>query len=108
MNFLDEPLLALHEACALLPELGGGRRVGTATMVRWIAVGVRRSDGSNLRLKGVRLGFRWGIPLSVLREFIAKRAEKPKAVRARPCFRSPAARARACRRADARLAALGL
>lgn len=109
IGVLDEPLLALHEACALLPELGGGRRVRSSTMLRWILDGVGLRNGRQLRLKAVRVGFRWCVTLSALKEFIAARAyQAPTMVPAKIRIRSPVARARACRRAGAMLAEMGM
>src|SRR4051794_41100940 len=68
-DMLSEKLLSLAQAARRLPPLRADRPVSPATIWRWVAAGVRLSDGSTLRLEAVRIGGRWVTSVEAMARF---------------------------------------
>jgi hypothetical protein len=99
----------LHHDDRLLTvaEIGVELHVHPSAVTRWILRGLRRPDGSRIRLEAIRAGGTWRIRPSALHNFLG--AMTPIPADALPTApRSPVQRTRADRRAAARLEALGI
>ncbi|MBN9522370.1 DUF1580 domain-containing protein [bacterium] len=94
---VDEPLVGVNKAAS---RLGVGRH----SVVRWIKVGVKRSDGPPVKLEGWRVGSTWKTSLAAIERFLA--ATNGEAV-VGICVRTPAATRRASESAERELIARG-
>ena len=112
IDLTTESMIGLAEAAKLVPPARRGKRCHLSTLLRWITAGVRAPDGSRVRLEAVRLGGRWLTSREALRRFAERltpnldQAQGPAPAAKTP--RSPAARERAHRRAEAELARAGI
>ncbi len=69
-QILTEDAVGLAEAAQALPGRNGGR-VNQSTVQRWIRHGIRRPDGTVVRLEAVRLGRRWITSKQAVARFVA-------------------------------------
>jgi hypothetical protein len=99
-------LLSCTEAVKLLPPGRKSATVSPATITRWILRGCRAADGRRVKLRAVRIGFRWAVRRTWLDEFFEALAAGKAESALLP--RSPAKRQRAVNRANRELAAAGI
>jgi len=97
---------ALSQAARLLPSSRKGRPVTLSCLVRWILHGVQNADGQRVHLEAARLAGRWITTPQAIARFI--QAQTPQLDHRGDTPRSPAARARASRRAEQQLEELGI
>jgi len=102
-TILDESLITIHEAAALLPNNRAGGRVNFSTVWRWIMRGIATAEGHRHKLEAIRLGGRWLTSREALQRF-AERLTPTEAA----TVRTPAGRAKAARRATKRLETVGI
>jgi hypothetical protein len=102
----NETLLGLGQAARRVPSGRANRPVNPSTIFRCIHDGVKRWDGSVVRLEAVRLGGRWLTSLEALQRFAE--AQTPALADPAPTPRTPTARQRASERAAAELAKVGI
>jgi hypothetical protein len=97
----------LNQAARLFPPYREERRVNASTIFRWIVEGVRRPDGTRLRLEGARVGGRWLTSTHAIERFI--RAQTPHLDAAeRPRERTQKQREKAAERAGKQLERIGI
>jgi hypothetical protein len=97
----------LNQAAKLFPPFREERRVNASTIFRWIVEGVRRPDGTRLRLEGARVGGRWLTSTQAIERFM--RAQTPHLGAAeRPRERTQRQRERAAERAGKQLERIGI
>jgi hypothetical protein len=66
---------SLGEAAERIRSIQGGDRIDPATLVRWIFEGVRRRDGSTVRLEAKRLCERWTVSDCAIDRFVKAQAK---------------------------------
>jgi hypothetical protein len=98
--------LGCAEAVKLLPPGRGSASVSPATITRWILRGCRGAAGRHVKLRAVRIGFRWATKREWLEEFFEALAAGKAESALVP--RSPAKRRRAIARANRELTAAGI
>ncbi|HEY1380347.1 MAG TPA: DUF1580 domain-containing protein, partial [Gemmataceae bacterium] len=70
-RILSETVIGPAAAARRLGEGRRGRPVHPATVTRWIMEGVRRSDGTRVRLEAVKAGSAWRTSVEALARFVA-------------------------------------
>lgn len=100
-------LLSLAQAAKLIPPARTGKRCHISTLVRWVIKGAKAPSGEIVRLEAVRLPRGWMTTRAAIEEFIRALTPDLSGDRPKPP-RSPAARERALRRAEAELAKVGI
>jgi hypothetical protein len=101
-----DDLLTLSEIAKRIPGARGARRLHPATITRWILKGTKATDGSLVRLRATRVGYRWLVRAGDLEEFF-RTLSAPVETTAVPTVRAPAARRKASDRAAAKLKEMG-
>lgn len=69
---LGEELIPVQDVPARLPPSRGGRRLHRAAVWRWVTHGLRRPDGSRVRLEALRMGRRWVTSTAALGRFFRR------------------------------------
>lgn len=99
--------LSLAQAARRLPSARQDRPVSTSCIWRWIAKGIRLTDGRIVKLEAARLAGRWLTSGPALERFLA--AQTPNLdMPAAPAPRSPGQRRRASKRAARELDRIGI
>jgi NADPH:quinone reductase-like Zn-dependent oxidoreductase len=105
MSAIDR-YLSCTEAVKLLPPGRNSTTISPATITRWILRGCRAADGRRVKLRAVRIGFRWAVRETWLQEFFELLAANVAEPAITP--RTPGQRKRALERANRELAASGI
>jgi hypothetical protein len=100
-----EEAISVSTAARLFAGQRGAMTIHPSTITRWLIRGVRKSDGTRVKLEGFRLGAKWLTSKAALYRF-AVALTPPDTPDEQP-VRSPAARRKASERAEAELAAAG-
>jgi hypothetical protein len=107
IDLRTEQPISLAEAARGVPAGRNGKRTHLSTILRWILQGAKGPGGVRVKLEGLRLGGRWMTSREALQRFAEALTPDLAGKPPRPP-RSPAARERALRKADAELAKIGI
>jgi hypothetical protein len=114
IDVLGNDALTLTQATKLLPPGRNGARAQISTLIRWIINGVKKSDGSRIRLEAQRLGCKWITSRAAIAQFSQEltpqlsdeQQQTPAPSSVAP--RTPGQRQRAADQAAKRLEAVGI
>ena len=107
-NLMSENLLSLSQAAARIPPYRG-KRTNPSTIYRWITKGVRRPDGSVIRLESIRIAARRLTTIEAMERFALSCSADSLDKQPSPCNqRTPGQRRRASERAAQDLKKLGV
>jgi hypothetical protein len=100
---VENDLRPISEFIERLPGARGAKRLSPSTVTRWISSGVKAASGNVVRLRAVRVGWRWLTREEWVDQFISDLSCVPGA----PSVRSPTEVKRASERAGRELEAAG-
>lgn len=108
---LAETPISFAQGARLLPPGRQGRPVSPVTIYRWTKNGVRRPDGTTVKLESVRVGGRWLTSVEALARFSERLSLPPDSdnpAAFSPNHRTPTQRQRASERAATELEHKGM